>query len=73
MSYQGGVSYMPIDTVNEVADYTDMQGQASEMNHAMAGKGSWKQDPTKSLVALWVFCVLLYALLAYFFRRNIAG
>ena len=72
MSYQGGVNYMPVDTVNEVADYTDMQGQASEMNAQMAAKGSWRQSPTKSLVALWFFVVLLYWLLGYFFRRHLA-
>jgi hypothetical protein len=72
MSYQGAGAYMPISTVDEVADYTDMQGQASAMNVAASQKGAWKSDPTKSLVALWVFVVLLYFALGIFFRRHLA-
>jgi uncharacterized membrane protein YgcG len=70
MSYQGNVSYMPVQTVDEVADYTDMQGQASEMNQAQ-GKRSWRDSPTKALTALWFFIVLVYWLLGYFFRRHL--
>ena len=69
MSYQGGYNYMPIQTVDEVADYTDMQGGASQMNEAAANKGSWRNSPTKSLVALWVFAMILYWLTGFFFRR----
>lgn len=68
MSYQGGVSYMPVETVDEVADYTDMQGQASMMNHRGQGP-SWKNDPTRSLVWLWVVVVITYWLTGFFFRR----
>jgi len=60
---------MPVQTVDEQASYTDMQGQSSEMNFANAATGSWKNSPTKSLVALWFFIVLLYMLVGYFFRR----
>lgn len=73
MSYQGwGNSYSSVDTVDDVADYTDMQGEASAMNAAAANKGSWSQSPTKSMVALWFFLVLLYFLLVFFFRGNLA-
>jgi hypothetical protein len=72
MSYQGGLTYTPMETVDEVADYTDMMGQASQLNHAAAGKGAWKTDPAKQLVALWVFVLLVYMLLGYFFRRYLA-
>lgn len=72
MSYQGGVNYMPVQTVDEVADYTDMQGQASEMNGAVAARRSIRESPTKSLVALWFFVLLMYWLLGYFFRRYLA-
>jgi hypothetical protein len=58
---------MPVQTVDEVADYTDMQGQASMLN--TPAKASWRESPTKSLVALWFFVVLLYWLLGFFFRR----
>lgn len=71
MSYQGGLDYMPMDTVDEVADYTDMMGQASIANQAKV-KNGWRTDATKSLIALWLFIVLLYLLLMYFFRRNLA-
>jgi hypothetical protein len=72
VSYQGNVDYMPTQTVDEVAEYTDMQGQASAMNHGAANRGSWLNSPTKSLVALWFFVLLTYWLVAYFFRRYLA-
>ena len=71
MSYQGGLDYMPVTTVDEVADYTDMQGQASAQNVAKFG-GNWKQDPAKSLVVLWVGAVVLYWVFGFAFRRHLA-
>jgi len=71
MSYQGGVNYMPVDTVDESADFTDMQGQASALNMTQ-GKPKWFDSPTKSLVALWVFILLVYSLFGFFFRRYLA-
>ncbi len=73
MSYQGmGNYYSNVDTVDEVAEYTDMMGEASRLNHSVAGKGAWKSDPAKNLVGLWAFVFVVYILLGYFFRRYMA-
>lgn len=74
MSYQGyGSSYVnDYDTIDEVADYTDMQGAASVMNAQKANKNSILQSPTKSLIALWAAVVVLYLAMMYFFRNNLA-
>lgn len=69
MSYQGGLSYDPVQSVDEVAEYTDMMGAASLANHTNANKGAWRADPTKNLVVLWFVALALYWLLGYFFRR----
>ncbi len=72
MSFQGyGNTYnSPVQTVDEVADYTDMMGQASDLNQAR-GKSTWRDSPTKALAALWFFVALMYWLMGYFFRRNL--
>ena len=72
MSYAGfGNTYTnSIDTVDEVADYTDMQGAASTANHN-SQPGEWRSNPTKMLIILWVLCILLYALLMGFFRHHL--
>ena len=63
---------MPIQDVDEVANYTDMIGAASALNMSASTKGAWKQSPTKSLVVLWVVVLVLYWLLGYFFRSHLA-
>jgi hypothetical protein len=69
MSYQGfGNFAMPVQTVDEVADYTDMMGQASVANQA-GQKPSWRNDATKSLIALWVLVFVIYLGMAILFRR----
>lgn len=60
-------AYQPVDTVDETAGFTDMQGQASAMN-MMAGRGTWSQSPTKALVVLWFVVLALYWFLGWFFR-----
>lgn len=73
MNYMGTfIDYTPVQSVDETADMTDMASQASLMNAGTARARSWRESPTKSLIALWVFLVLLYALLTYFFRRFVA-
>ena len=69
MSYMGGLDYLPVNTVDEVADVTDMMGQASQLNQAGANKRTIKNSPTKALVMLWVLALALYTLLSYYFRR----
>ena len=70
MSYAGyGNSYTDsMDTVDEVADYTSMQGAASAANHN-SQPGEWRSNPTKMLIVVWVVAVLLFAFLMGFFRR----
>lgn len=59
--------YMPVDTVDETASYTDMQGPSSRVNQ-LAGKATWTSSPTKALIALWALCMLLYWGMGWFFR-----
>jgi len=70
MSYQGlGSAYGDsFETVDEVAEYTDMQGGASLANHKST-PAEWRSNPTKMLIVLWVSAALLYAVLMGFFRR----
>jgi len=70
MSYAGyGNTYTDsVELVDEVADYTDMQGAASAANQK-ASPAEWRSNPTKMLIVLWVASALLYALLMGFFRR----
>ncbi len=72
MSYQGGLDYMPVTTVDEVSDYTDMMGQASASNLAQSNKRAWTESPTRMLLCLWFVVIGLYFLLGYFFRRHLA-
>lgn len=71
MSYQGFGNFAqdrPMETVDEVADYTDMQGAASSANHA-SQKAEWRSNPGKMLIVFWAVCVVLYLFLMGFFRR----
>lgn len=70
-SFGAQQDYMPVSAVNEQASVTDMMGEGSVHNQAQ--KSSWKSDPTKSLIGLWVMALLSYWLLGYFFRRYTAG
>lgn len=72
MSYQGGLDYMPVETVDEQADVTQMMGQASVMNHQGARRLSVRTNPTHALIALWVTAFLSYTLLRFTFRRWLA-
>lgn len=69
MSYQGlGNDYDSVQTVDDVAEYTDMMGAASMLNQRKRGV-PWKDDATKSLIFLWLFVLLSYWLVGFFFRR----
>jgi hypothetical protein len=69
MSYQGfGAMYGGPDTVDEVADYTDMMGSASVANQRVKGM-PWNNDATKALLWLWAFVMLVYWMFAFFFRQ----
>lgn len=71
MSFTGsGNFYNSVETVDEVAEYTDMQGQASQLNGAKAAKGEWKSNPAKQLVLMWVAVFALYTFVGYFFRAH---
>lgn len=59
--------YMPVDTVDETADYTDMQGPSSSVNQ-LGGKASMMNSPTKSLIGLWLLALLAYWFCGWFFR-----
>lgn len=59
--------YMPVDTVDETADYTEMQGPSSRINQ-LAGQSTWMSSPTKSLVGLWLLALGIYWLGGWFFR-----
>lgn len=59
--------YMPTDTVDETASYTEMQGPSSAVNQ-LAGKPTWLSSPTKSLIALWILAVAAYWFVGWFFR-----
>ena len=59
--------YMPVDTVDETASFTDMQGPSSRVNQ-LAGASTWSSSPTKALIALWALAMALYWLVGWFFR-----
>lgn len=59
--------YMPVDTVDETASYTEMQGPSSSVNQ-MAGKAGINANPTKALVAVWFLALALYWLIGWVFR-----
>jgi len=71
MTYNFQDAYMPVSAVDEQARVTDMMGEGTV--HNQANKSTWKTDPTKSLVGLWLVALLTYWLLGYFFRRFIRG
>jgi hypothetical protein len=58
---------MNVDTVDENAQYTDMQGPSSGLNE-LAGRASWASSPTKSLVALWFAILGAYWFVGWFFK-----
>jgi hypothetical protein len=60
---------MPYETVDEVADYTDMQGQASQLNGTKGAKAAWRSDPAKMMIVMWVGIIIFYAVLRTFFSR----
>ena len=71
MSYSGFGNFaaaQPFETVDEVADHTDMMGQASLQNQA-GQKASWRNDATRSLLVLWVVVLVIYWLVGFLFRR----
>lgn len=61
--------YMPVDTVDDTADMTDMQGPSSTVNQ-LGGKASWANSPTKCLIALWGLALGLYWFMGWFFRGH---
>lgn len=63
----GNQSGSPVDTVDETADYTDMQGPSSSVNQ-LAGRMGFAQTPTGSLVLLWLVALAAYWGIGYFFR-----
>lgn len=74
-SYQGQdtFGYEPVMTVDEVADYTGMMtGGETVENLSAARHKKLRESPVKSLAALWFFILLLYSLIAFTFRRNLA-
>jgi hypothetical protein len=64
-----GDPYMATETVDEVADMTDMQGPSSMVNQ-LAGRMSWRSSPTRCLVALWFAALAAYWLTGVLFRGN---
>lgn len=63
----GSDTYMPVDTVDDTAAHTEMQGPSSSLNE-MAGRQPWSMSPTKSLLGLWFFALALYMFSGWFFR-----
>lgn len=59
--------YMPTQTVDETAQFTEMQGPSSRVNQ-MAGAATWTSSPTKALIGMWLLAMLLYWALGWFFR-----
>lgn len=55
------------DSVDETANYTEMQGPSSTVNQ-LSGKAAWSQDATKSLIVVWVLALGLLWGLGIFFR-----
>lgn len=64
--YGTGEYYMPVQTVDDTADMTDMQGAGTTAN--MAGRPTWLTSPTKSLIALWFVVLIVYWLVGIFFH-----
>ena len=64
MSY---AEYTPYETVDEMADYTQMMGPASAQNQAMGNKGFFR-TPTGSLVGLWIVALVLLWVIGSVFR-----
>lgn len=67
LPFSGYSPYMPVDTVDDTANMTDMQGPSSSINQ-LAGAATWRSSPTKSLIALWVLAVLVYYGVGVLFR-----
>lgn len=60
-------AYMPVQSVDETANYTEMQGPSSSVNE-LAARESWSNSPTKSLIGLWLLALGLYWLAGFLFR-----
>lgn len=72
LSFSGfGSDYGSYETVDEVADYTDMVGAATEQNLSAAKKNEWLNSPAKSLVVLWFIVLALYVLTGLVFRSHL--
>lgn len=65
----GSDTYMPVDTVDETAAYTDMAGSGTVINQ-VSGQPGWHQSATRCLVALWFFVVGLYWFVGWFFKAQ---
>lgn len=63
--YNYGGSGFGADTVDETANMTDMQGDASAANQA---GGRFGAGPSQSLVALWFATLAAYAAIGWFFK-----
>lgn len=59
--------YMPVNTVDETAQMTDMQGPSSHVNQ-LAGASTWTSSPTKALIGLWVLSMIGYWIMGWLFR-----
>ena len=62
--YNFGGSGFGADTVDETANMTDMQGDATTANQSSGGSGG----PSRSLVILWFAALGAYAFIGWFFR-----
>ena len=58
--------YMPVTQVDDTADMTEMQGASTSAN--LAGRSTWLNSPTKSLIVLWVVVLVFYWLVGFFFH-----
>lgn len=67
LNFSGFDPYMPVDSVDETASYTDMQGPSSARNQ-LGGKSTILTSPTKALVGLWFFVLAVYWLVGWFFH-----
>jgi hypothetical protein len=63
----GFPGYMPVDTVDETAQFTDMAGSATIVNQ-VTGRPGLKENPARSLVVLWFVILAAYWFIGWFFR-----
>lgn len=67
LPFSGFDPYMPVDTVDETASATDMQGPSSSVNQ-LAGQRTFLSSPTKALIGLWVAVLAAYWFVGWFFH-----